>query len=1328
MDGLVVRDKIVEQYTQRESLVIIPEGVTAIGEGAFKGCSSVEEVVLPPSVLEIRREAFKGCRKLKKINLPKGLNFVGAYAFHRCHSLISIVLPPSVKRLGDCVFLYCDQLEYVSIKSVEEMGLSVFLNCTNLRKIEISSTLIESCINEQFGGCTNISEVILDGHSYPIDIFTENTDYPVLVKKIAKDMFGIMEYDNGILKRYRVNLKIASIPEGIEEIGKSAFYDRKGIVVIKLPRALRKISTTAFRNCISLETIEFQSEDVLIEDDAFLGCTSLKQIRTSDGQLYSIDGLPSYIYTEQSVPKLVDDIHNKALKNFYICGTTLVKYRGNEDKVNIPFGIRVIGERAFANNENIDCVVLPETVEEIREEAFCNCTSMQKINLPASIRYIGSATFESCVKLLKVELPNIRIIEQSLFNRCYKLAEVKLPEELKEIADLAFYQCIALKKLDLPSSLKSIGRMAFYKNQSIKEIVLPSNISYLGSNAFTLSGIEKATIHCDLKDSGSDIFSQCLKLKMLIFSEGVSHIPDKIAFNCTKLKVIDLPVSLVSIGRNAFDGTAFLCKNEQVCIERIFIDGRSMIGDVTVSRRVKAIAGAAFYGNDKITSITLHEDIEYIGARAFCGCTGLKEINIPSKIVEINEGTFAYCNSLEKFSIDGELKIIGNNAFLSCNKLKYLPKLKVEYIGNNAFSDCTNLEIREIKVSRIAKDAFKATPLLSEQRKQGVVCISGIVVDGSRAKGDIVIPPDTKGIAPFAFAGNTDVSTVRLPDAIEYIGESAFMGCTNLNEVYFTSIPEFGDRAFSKSGLKHISGQVKTLGTQTFAYCKHLETVNLQGVSLLPKEVFTCCESLKYCSIPSLSDIGDYCFTACKALVEFDFSTVLTIGKHAFEQCFSLRSIGLKSNTSISEYAFCDCCYVEQIIITDSYLQLGSYAFSGCTSLREIILSKQKYLVTSYPKLFDKLLPATVKAIWLSAISCFDIDFKQAITAYRGNASFVKVPLGINRIGEDVFRDCFNLRDIEVPLSVTDIGGRAFLGTAWLLRQQQQADIVVLNNILIDSNKAIDEISIPENVQAIGEWAFAGCFSLKKLKINTSKVTVKEYAFRNCFMLKEIEDTKNKTIYTFTSLLDLLGNYPPLIRQIFIDCQNCFKIDESYKLVESTGNIVDLVLPEGITEIGDQVYTQSNLLTTCTFSSTIKKVGNYAFEKCKWLEIVKKMTQVESIGDFAFSGCQSLKYLELSDSLQHIGKRAFEHCTLLNSIYIPEGITEIPDRAFYRCSSLQEVILPSTIEYIGFEAFAFCSKLKKINLPNGVKIEQRAFAWCNELESDFLSKIESNEI
>ena len=74
--------------------IIIPDGVTSIGEGAFDGCSSLESIVIPDGVTEIGKYAFCGCSSLESIVIPDGVTSIGDKAFSYCSSLESITVSP----------------------------------------------------------------------------------------------------------------------------------------------------------------------------------------------------------------------------------------------------------------------------------------------------------------------------------------------------------------------------------------------------------------------------------------------------------------------------------------------------------------------------------------------------------------------------------------------------------------------------------------------------------------------------------------------------------------------------------------------------------------------------------------------------------------------------------------------------------------------------------------------------------------------------------------------------------------------------------------------------------------------------------------------------------------------------------------------------------------------------------------------------------------------------------------------------------------------------------------------------------------------------------
>ena len=177
----------------------------------------------------------------------------------------------------------------------------------------------------------------------------------------------MMELEDRTLVRFLTNLKHVEIPEGIERLGKSCFFDKRGIISVKLPKSLKEIGNRAFRNCINLENVSFESGEIRICDDAFKNCTSLKTIQTCDGKEYVFSGLSGLKGTD--IPEMVRGIYRQVMGNFRISGTILLKYLGSESRVVVPEGITRIAEEAFAGNEAIDRVVLPDSVQRIGAEA-----------------------------------------------------------------------------------------------------------------------------------------------------------------------------------------------------------------------------------------------------------------------------------------------------------------------------------------------------------------------------------------------------------------------------------------------------------------------------------------------------------------------------------------------------------------------------------------------------------------------------------------------------------------------------------------------------------------------------------------------------------------------------------------------------------------------------------------------------------------------------------------------------------------------------------------------------------------------------------------------
>uniref|UniRef100_UPI0040252ACC leucine-rich repeat domain-containing protein n=1 Tax=Prevotella sp. TaxID=59823 RepID=UPI0040252ACC len=117
-------------YIAREKNYTIPNSVTTIGEGAFKGCHFLTSIKIPNSVTTIGEGAFNGCYSLTSINIPNSVTTIGKLAFNGCYSLTSINIPNSVTTIENRAFIDCKSLTSINIpNSVTTIGESAFACC-----------------------------------------------------------------------------------------------------------------------------------------------------------------------------------------------------------------------------------------------------------------------------------------------------------------------------------------------------------------------------------------------------------------------------------------------------------------------------------------------------------------------------------------------------------------------------------------------------------------------------------------------------------------------------------------------------------------------------------------------------------------------------------------------------------------------------------------------------------------------------------------------------------------------------------------------------------------------------------------------------------------------------------------------------------------------------------------------------------------------------------------------------------------------------------------------------------------------------------------------
>lgn len=1382
---------ILKSYTGRQEQVTVPEEVRVIGENAFKGCVSLRKVVLPSGLEHILAGAFKGCRRLKEIAVPPGVTYVGEYAFHRCHSLESVSLPPSVKELGDCTFLYCDSLTRVKIPGVLYLGKQVFVNDVMLRELEISPGLQESCLCDVFTGCGRISEVAFsDGRRFvfpnAVEVVAGEMAVPGLVRAIAVDVLRMMELEGRCLAKFLTNLKHVEIPEGIEKIGKSAFFDKRGIISVQFPATLQEIESRAFRNCISLETVAFRREGIVVHEDGFQNCSALREVRMPEGAAFGIEGIAGL--SGEDIPALVRTVRKQVLGNFRLSGSVLLKYLGKESRVVVPQGVVRIAEEAFAGNEGVDRVILPDSVESIGAGAFRDCLVLQAVNFPAGLRDLGTGAFENCVKLLRAPLPEgLGQVGAKAFKRCRRLKELHLGKDLHAIGEEAFYGCLALGEVHFPDSLVSLGDLAFYRCKALGEVRLLPGTEEVGNLAFAQSGVKGVRMEGSGRGYGRDIFFQCLHLRRVVLEEGVRHIPDRLAYGCSALEQVALSGTLESVGRHVWEGTPFLrdwvgkqagdwtesgnptepgdwiepgdwtesgkrtepgnpTQNKAEGQNEIFWDGRHVRGIVSLPEETRIVAGGAFYGNPFLTEIRFSNHVTWIGEAALKGCTNLRRVTWPKTVTAAEPEVFSGCTQLETITLcpdggraepqdmDVPWKAVKDRAFYNCRKLSRLLWKDIRMVGKEAFSGCASLKPEGADslewVGELAFAGMEGLGAGEPQRGTSGLCIVGtIVVSGAGCQGEVPVPEGITAIAPYAFAANRRITGLVLPETLRSIGEGAFWGCSGLAHVRFPAAPCAVDsRAFEKcTGIRSVRLRAHSLGASAFARCLSLERAEITGLSLLEKRLFEGCENLKECVCGQVSAVGDSCFSGCSTLENFDFQTITEIGSYAFQDCDNLREIGLHDHTLVRPHGFQDCGRLARLVLVgkEGSLELGEYAFSGCTALRQVVRRGRLWELGEYRDILSGSLPEPVRLIFHSALSCFQVEKEEILLGYSGLGRILNIPRGIRRIQAEVFLDRLMLEEINIPETVEYIGARAFHKTAWMEKRRTESPMVTVNHMLLDGSCCRGEVVVPEDIRLVCGWAFAGGLGIEKIRFLSDRVRVESYAFRNCIFLKELV-LADGTSVVFKGISDRKKELPPVAEQAVWDRLNCFKTDENDVLTECTGNISRLLVAEGITAIGDGVFQDGNLLTEVILPRTVASIGRNSFAGCKWLQRVYGAEHVRIIGTRAFSGCGSLEAVELAESLREIGLGAFENCTSLREIVVPEGVEELPERVFFRCRSLRKVRLPSTLKRIGREAFAFCGSLEALTIPEGVAVGERAFVGTVNVRQETATNIGEN--
>ena len=537
-----------------------------------------------------------------------------------------------------------------------------------------------------------------------------------------------------------------------------------------------------------------------------------------------------------------------------------------------------------------------------------------------------------------------------------------------------------------------------------------------------------------------------------------------------------------------------------------------------------------------------------------------------------------------------------------------LPLLIVLLMPNSAWAD--EWQDPETKVN------YEYTPGQSEAIvKKGTGWDSNDQAGCPEASGDIAILSSftingetytVTEIRNYAFAHCNNLTSVKIPNTINFIGIGAFAECWSLHSINIPeSVKYLCPCAFMRCALTSIDipGSVESIGYQAFLQCSKLETVTIgEGVTTIRGTnvsdhfdggAFSWCFNLKKVSLPeSLKEIGTETFGGCIKL-------------SAIELPKNLEKIGEKAfyGTGNECERFDVYSHIEEPFALNEVFD-GNGKNPDENTLYVPAGTKAKYEATDGWKEFKNIVEMESEN---KDLKVGDTFVAGGITYRVTNSDQKEVMVGYKEPYSDIAVNKDTTGIIIIPSTI--IGS-----------DESTYSVTGIQDYAFEGCNKLTGVIIPENI-TIGEGVFNGCSNLTNVNIPESLKIIQPLTFRNCSSLQ--------TVYI-----------PESVKEI------------GYAAFDGCKALNSVNIPIGITNIARATFQSCESLTCIDIPSTVTSIGEAAFNICGLKSIIIP-EGVTSIGRAAFSDCWQAEDIIIPSSVTSIGEvafsRGYSHLTKVTS-------------------------------------------------------------------------------
>lgn len=509
----------------------------------------------------------------------------------------------------------------------------------------------------------------------------------------------------------------------------------------------------------------------------------------------------------------------------------------------------------------------------------------------------GSAKLEGVIEIPATHegLP-VTAIGREAFYANSKITEVIIPDSVTSIGNEAFAACNKLLKVTLGDGVEKIGYAAFQGCPSLTEITLPESIKFIDEDAFNycyalveIKNLSSLELICGSTDNGC---VACYAKNIYSGDKGES-----------KLNKTDEYIFYADEDTDTY------------CLVKYIGEDDSIVTPNDISGKSYSLNSFFLAGSD-VVSVELSSGVTGINTYAFAICNKLERVAIGDGVTHIAKDAFAYCSSLKHVSIGKKVSMIESGAFFGCEKIETIYFNAINAVNTYDKDDNNyifiNEKINSDSEQRVAITVGPDAKSLPEKWFRDN-CVSSITFEeGSKCE----------RIGARAFANQSHLTTLNMPDSVTSIDDSAFYDCSGLKSATMNGVTRIGGHAFCECALESVSiKNITDIGWGVFSHCESLKTVELGN---------------------QLREIGNSAFSGCSALVPVLPDSVEIIGESAFSDCTAIKSITLPEGLQkIENGAFEGCTSLTSIVVPDSVTHLGQSTFSGCTSLKTAELGNQ---------------------------------------------------------------------------------------------------------------------------------------------------------------------------------------------------------------------------------------------------------------------------------------------------------------------------------------------------------------------------------------------------